>query len=1641
MRDSSAGGSAMQGGADYQNRVAAWIATKMLSEGSAEPIGPSGKVVYLAAETEASVDDLLVGSESGGYAFIQAKRKLSLSERENSDLASTVKQAVRQLTADDVKKRPWSRSLNPGSDRILLVTSSDSGAPITVHLRSVMRRAPGLDPAQHLSDAAKTIQESRALTVMLSHLHREWQRETGRGPTEAEQRTFLTLFNIEVLDVGPGQTGEREAKTELRTVVLPPTAQENLAWNSLVIVCVRAAIERTGFSVTSLRSTLRGEGVQLQPQWGFRSDIEKLRNHTKATLGMLADLSRIRFGGADLQIDRPAIPQLLRAAEQSSCVIVGPPGAGKSGVVYEAGSRLVAAERDVLCLAIDKLELSSISQLRDELNLDHPVLDVLNQWDGDHPAILLIDALDAARGDAAAATILSFLQQLKSANNRWNIVASVRKWDLRNSPLLHDLFRATHNLALPAELTDSEFWNTNHINIDIFTLEELDRICAEAADLQKLREAADAAMVELLRVPFNLRLAANLLDGGMTPAEFSPLRDQMSLLQAYWDRRVTPKPGGDRREQVLRLTLDNMVEHRRLRAERGKAVASGGEDALEELLSSNVLTEWRPSPASAPNRHLIAFSHNVLFDFGAEQLTLPHELDDLVNLALERPELIIILRPSFHMRLQRLWMADRNAFWDLTLRLCSTASLSSLVQSCPLVVVAENARTPTDVSFLTDQLSNDPSLQRPGVGTAYRHLVGVLVSGGRENRPDLGMAAGPWISLAVAAVTPSAIAQMIDVQSWIDSAKTQWDSRTFEQDLQLGRIARRLLETAWAGDHRNSPWIVASIRNVCKTFASDPDASAALLRQALEPEHVAAHGYEELKWIAESASELAALDPSFVADLYIAAFSWRETAEDSTHVLKSRIHGFRSNKRQDYEHARWDLARRYPRLLSADPILATTAMIQIVEVYSRDEHQSSSEIEPFQLGEVATGIRTDYSSIWDSGPQSDENAGAILNSCFRYLNEQAAIETSAAVVATLIDQLIRGARAAVLWCRLLELAATHPRIAHQIREAAWSKPLLLAHDTVRPMHLFLHAIYMTLTMEERATLENALMELADERYGDFGKFRRDRYLGAISSYDVVTEQARIRLEELRAEESLEQEAPRKHMVFGGAMQVDPEHLYSLRGVDPSTPGNQEILILQQPIADFAGSFPNTVPSLDVAIKLLPDMQALWCALDSARPLPPSEDGMNTALAHLVEAVAKIALISELTAKSELGIFVTRVLATGASALWPEYSPEMDAFEGGYSTPWGRLEAAQGFMALACNRDFDLEWAYAGIEVLAKDPVPSVRFQIARSVLTLHERAPEEMWAIIEILARDRNARIRHEIVHNLDQAARAYPARALGLIIEVLERTDAADTGRNDLIAGCIASLTEHSVGRADGTAEVAIAKIVSGLPESAKLAVKILLPLRNAIAYVEAENPERARGIRERAASLFNQLVAASVPPTRAFIERRLRREDLSEQDEEQYEALLHLLTVSGSELYFGLGVFQEHTYGSTPQITSPVQAEAYRAVASSLDLIADIGEPQLAHSLMQILEMFIPVDPERTFLRMGRVVQAAKIWGYHNESVAVDVVVRAIRIYIADHRSIFQQNPECLRILREIMEVFMEAGWPSARNLSYRLDEIFRG
>jgi hypothetical protein len=745
----------MQAGARYQNQVTAWLAAKMLAERPAAPILARGTLTYIAAESGEAVDDVLAGNDQGSFAFVQAKRRISLSSREGSDLEGVVNQSVRQIAATaDPGKRPWSRNLNPNSDRLVLVTSSDSPATIRTHLRNALQRIGGLHPEQNIMDAAKNRPEEDALTDLLTLLNREWEKVAGSAPTVEEQKLFLKLFDIEVLDPDDGEIHESGAKTDLAAFVLADASQEHFAWTSLVTICGTSATRQTGFTLEGLRRSLRADNLALKAVPSFDADIEALRRHTKTTLDHLAGLSCIRIGGQELKVDRLAVTELIRVAEQTSSLVVGQPGAGKSGATYDTARRLQEQGRDVICFAVDRLDFTNLPQVQAELGLKHPLTDVIKAWDGNGKGIILIDALDAARVAAAGEVILALIEELKNGS-RWNVVASVRKWDLRYNPDLRATFRSTSAIHVSSDLTDPEFYDVTHVNVPVFSPEELDGVCSGSAPLKALKESANQSTLELLRVPFNLRLAAELLDSGMEPAEFSPLRDQVGLLDAYWNRRVAVVPDGDSREQVLRLCLSDMVANRRLRTSRTKALEGGGTQPLKQLLSLNVLSEWQASSASSPNRQLLAFAHNVLFDFGAAELYLPHEPDDFLAMFAAQPDLALLLRPSLHMRFQRLWMTDKTAFWTLTFQLCSNETLPALLQSCPLAIVAQNAKTVEEVELLAEQLRRVPADQIPGAARAYRHLVGVLVAGGSDNQPDLGAAAGPWLDLAADALVPA----------------------------------------------------------------------------------------------------------------------------------------------------------------------------------------------------------------------------------------------------------------------------------------------------------------------------------------------------------------------------------------------------------------------------------------------------------------------------------------------------------------------------------------------------------------------------------------------------------------------------------------------------------------------------------------------------------------------------------------------------------------------------------------------------------------------------------------------------------------------------------------------------------------------
>jgi hypothetical protein len=149
------------------------------------------------------------------------------------------------------------------------------------------------------------------------------------------------------------------------------------------------------------------------------------------------------------------------------------------------------------------------------------------------------------------------------------------------------------------------------------------------------------------------------------------------------------------------------------------------------------------------------------------------------------------------------------------------------------------------------------------------------------------------------------------------------------------------------------------------------------------------------------------------------------------------------------------------------------------------------------------------------------------------------------------------------------------------------------------------------------------------------------------------------------------------------------------------------------------------------------------------------------------------------------------------------------------------------------------------------------------------------------------------------------------------------------------------------------------------------------------------------------------------------------------------------GNEVYFASGAFDVKRQGKN-KVSNPdkggKEERFYLESSSLLDELTNVGIARVAHHILETLEFFISIDPRGVFLRIGKVVKAAQQGGYQNESLAADLIVQLVERYLAEYQTLLREDSECRQTLVDILDVFVQAGWPSARRLTYRLEEIFR-
>ncbi|MCA3199036.1 hypothetical protein, partial [Cupriavidus sp.] len=161
------------------------------------------------------------------------------------------------------------------------------------------------------------------------------------------------------------------------------------------------------------------------------------------------------------------------------------------------------------------------------------------------------------------------------------------------------------------------------------------------------------------------------------------------------------------------------------------------------------------------------------------------------------------------------------------------------------------------------------------------------------------------------------------------------------------------------------------------------------------------------------------------------------------------------------------------------------------------------------------------------------------------------------------------------------------------------------------------------------------------------------------------------------------------------------------------------------------------------------------------------------------------------------------------------------------------------------------------------------------------------------------------------------------------------------------------------------------------------------------------------------------------------------------RYKAASIVISHAMNQFYFGSGAYQGVEGQEREPIglaTTTAKTRFLQDYAQILNGFARSTEPETLHHLIELYEFLIPGDPVRVFDSVHEILLGSgRTSGYQFEDLGSAAVVKVVTRYIADHRSIFDDESRRARLVA-VLRLFSEAGWPDALRLLYDLPELLR-
>jgi hypothetical protein len=1332
-----------------------------------------------------------------------------------------------------------------------------------------------------------------------------------------------------------------------------------------------------------------------------------------------------------MKIERSTlISELIDFARAGNGIIVGKPGVGKSYAIAQVRDALKRRNVPHLILPVERLGEGSDEDVRLVLKRQGDLVELLRDAaDQAHSSqgFLIFDGFDAARGERQREGILKLIARaVNDLSTVWRIIVSVRVFDARKSSRLLALFP-----RLQSEQAGSGDIECRHIYVPPLTESELQQAFEQNAALGEVYSNGSTELRTLLTIPFHLWLVEKALGAGTTVSAFSAVTSEVQLLDLYWKRRVTAANDADDRRFLLAKATNEMVRSHTLMVRRESVYQPAAAKAWEGLLSDEILAEQSDTDS-------VSFLHNILFDFAVSALLLTADPAAFARFIAEEPARPLFLRPSLLYHFTRLWHFNRDGFWRnfwyATAR--DEIHLRQIIRIVLPAVVIGEALTISDLAPLQLKVAQGDRAAVEAVAFTIQALR------------ILGPLRGDLWSQFIRDLAPYLDRRFawdagVVVLGWLESPN---DSLTDVRNA-CGQFGRRLL--AWSWSMRGDPartWFervaaLLGIPVVAKTFATEPEESRRLLRDVLLVVDEPGFPIDCIWRLTHEVDTLVSQTPDFVAEIYERVFGHEETSVEKTN-MGTPVLGLISNRRQDYDGCEYNLLQSFSKFVKAAPSVAIVAGIHSLEAYVRRDHierylKPVASIEDLQKPFAFQGIdaiyTSDGSAIWDQGKYPDRElqiAGDIFG-WLRALAEAGDTEQISAFLRTFAQT----ASYAFLWSRLLQCGANAPAtLGSIIWELAVAAPLVHGIDVRYALGLYLENVSSHLPQDVRRRIEEAILQipLTGEPKDDLPLLNRwrDRLLGCIPPDALITDAAIALRTELQSQASIPPNEPPFKMTSWSSEYSEEDFLRE-KGAEVERSENKALRELYLPLKTW-NEKGREAGQIDSLMGTARQLQAELVAESSAeQPI------VLAAWTHFAEFVAHAILETEghqprfpelrdmvlLTAKHDEPIANADEDTKWQSAAW---------------SPAPRNSAAQALPWIAA---FDANGeVLEAIKKLASDPVPSVRFLLASELWRLGKNAASTMWSLLEnLVAAEANSVVLGAIARSLSYAWRLDKLRSLPLVLPLLQKPHEENENTFGFWHEAVRIVTDFAVWEN----EISITTLLqTWLKEPLAYKSQLATSGQRLIGYVR---PQQSRASFEKARQLLIEHLD-SVARGLAELQRIAAEQDTAPPPE-AWRQLYGLIDETVLRIYFAADVAPNLRQRSEYPLDDISRPKFFRDALPILEKVLSFGKtPETgmllaptAHHFMQLLNGVIKYDPQLVLRLAADVIESSKRYNYNLDGLAMREVVKLVESLLADYREYIQDEISITNLLN-VLDAFVEAGWPDALNLVWRLDEVYR-